>query len=279
MSKKSFSLTRLGFLLRGDFLAEWRAYAFICAGLAIFVFLISIQQHLDSSVHSTMYRTLFGYTLFIWGIWATSLTFRPLHDRVRRESWLLRPASTLEKLLARLLPLTIGIGITLPVYFFFLSVVIESFNLTFYATRRPLFDLLDPHIWRLYGAYIIVQSPFFLGAVWFRRFVFLKTTLILVLIHVALVLLAVITLHFIFSDFDWHFLDTWGIPLHQHAGSFDTLNFMLSYGGKGYPFLPLPPSAPETIAIIFYAWLILLPLILWWIAWLRLREVQVKNGV
>ncbi len=279
MMKQSFSIARLWFLLRGDFLAEWRIHAAIFGVVAAVTFLISTQQRLDGSAHPSFYRTLFNHALFIWGLWATSVTFRSLHDQTRQKTYLLLPASPLEKLIARLLPLTVGICIILPIGFLFLSVVIELFNLIIYGSRRALFNPFDPAVRKLYDSYIIFQSVFFLGAVWFQRFAFLKTVLLLVLIHVGLALLVLAAVYLASGSFSWYPADIRGVPLSSlHTESFNLADFMLyAVMGNTIPRFLIPDR--EILATLFHGGLFLLPLVLWWVAWLRLKEAQINGGV
>ena len=274
----SFSVRRLGYLLRGDFLAEWRAQAYFSGTTAAFIFLISLLLYRSGPVFATMHQELFGYALFMWGIWATSRAFHPLHDRTRREAYLLLPASALEKMLARLLPVTLGLGIALPVYILVLSVLVESFNLAVFGSHRPLFDPLDPAIWKLFGYYLILQSPFFLGAAWFRGFPLLKTTLALFLVHIGLALLILAMVRFAIGSFGWLPGNVQDIHIHLNTENYDVLDFML-YGVADNILVNLLNPDWDTQIMILYVVLILIPPILWWIAWLRLKEAQANDGI
>ncbi len=262
----SFSARRLWYLLRGDFLAEWRAQAYFSGTTAALIFLISLLLYRSGPVFATMHQELYGYALFMWGIWATSRAFHPLHDRTRREAYLLLPASALEKMLARLLPVTLGLGIALPVYILVLSALVESFNLAVFGNHRPLFDPFDPGIWKLFGYYLILQSPFFLGAAWFRGFPLLKTLLALFLLHIGLALLLLALVRFTVGNLGWH------------PGNYDVLDFML-YGVADNLVVNLLNPDWDTQIMILYVVLILIPPILWWIAWLRLKEAQANDGI
>ncbi len=278
MNTSSFSLHRLCLLLRSDFLSEWRMHIAVSAVVAILVFLTCIHPPFDAWEQSERYAKLFGHTLFIWGIWATSLTFRPLHDRTRREMYLLLPTSPLEKLIARLLPLTVGLGIMLPLYFLVLSALIESFNQLSYGHRRPWFNPFGLDLWSLYGPYILVQSAFFLGAVWFRRFAFLKTALTLILLQMGFVGLIFTAVYFTVGSIHGHLMDIWN--LHGPVSS-DHINPLERwfYGVMRNPTADFIRSSRDTLSTIIQAGAVLLPFVLWWIAWLRLKEAQVNDGI
>ncbi len=272
----SFSARRLWYLLRADFLAAWPMLAWSAGIAAATLFVVSLQDFIYGYVEPSMHQDLYGYGLFIWGIIATSMAFRQLDDRTRRVSYLLLPASALEKMLARLLPVTLGLGIALPVYFLVLSVLMESFNLAVFGIQRPLFDPLDPGIWKLFGYYLILQSPFFLGAVWFGRFSFILTTLVLLVFHIGLALLVLAATWLALGSPGWQFGDAPAIHPGLHAENYDVLDFML-FGVVDNVLVNLLNPDWDTQIAILYGVLILIPPVLWWIAWLRLREVQ-ANG-
>ena len=269
----SFSPRRLWFLLRADFLAERRAQAWFAGITAASVFLNSLVQLLYGYVDPSLNQELFGYALFIWGILATSLAFRRLDDRASRAAYLLLPASALEKLLARLLPVTLGFAIALPVYILVLSFLMESFNQAVFGTSRPLFDPFDPGIWKLFGYYLILQSPFFLGAVWFGRFSFFLTALALLGFHIVLALLVLAAAWLAVGTPGWQFGEASAIHPGLHLENFDVLDFLV-FGIADNIFVNLLNPDWDTQATILRVVLVLLPPVLWWIAWLRLRELQ-----
>ncbi len=250
--KQTLSAHRLWFLVRSDFLSGYRVAALFAGTMAGIVFLISLSEGSGISQDPWFHREHFGYMLFIWGIWVTSRAFRPLQDKTLREAYLLLPASSLEKLLARLFAVTAGLVLFLLTFSTILSFVIECFNLLYFGNRRPFFNVLDPEVWHLIGVYIVVQAPFFLGAVWFRRASFLATSLTLVVLCVLLAVVWLVALRIAFGGMGW---DVWNM--------FDVLKVW--HFAKG--------GILQTILLT------LLPLALWCIAWLRLKEAQSDHGI
>ena len=250
--KQTLSARRLWFLVRSDFLSGYRVTALFAGTTAGIVFLISLSERPSVSQDPWFHRELFGYILFIWGIWMTSRAFRPLHDKTLREAYLLLPASSLEKLLARLFVVTAGLLLFLLIFSTILSFAIEFFNFLYFGQRRPFFDVLDPEVWHLIGIYIVVQSPYFLGAVWFRRASFLATSLTLVVLCALLMVIWLVADRIAFGGMDW---DVWNM--------FDALNVWYFANG----------GVLQTILLT------LLPMALWCIAWLRLKEAQSDHGI
>ncbi len=274
----SFSMHRLWLLMRSDFLAERRAFTW-AIGTAVFcVLLLSLQQIRWGYVDYSMHQELYGYTLFIWGIFATSRSFRALHDPTRIEAYLLLPASSLEKFFARLLPVTVGIGIFLPIFLLALSTIIESVSTIFFGIRRPLFNPFDLEIWKLYGYYIIIQAPFFLGAIWFRRLNFLISSFVIILFHIVLATAILITARITIGTNDWQHLYGQNLQQGSDTGAFSHFDFF-HFGFAHDLFHQLLDTNWSFLAAVFWIVIALLPPVLWWIAWLRLKEVQVTHGV
>ena len=247
--KQILSAHRLWFLVRSDFLSGYRVTALFAGTTAGIVFVISLLERFQDP---WFHRELFGYTLLIWGIWATGRAFRPLHDKTLREAYLLLPASSLEKLLARLFVVTVGLLLFLLTFSTILSVAIECFNLLYFGNRRPFFNALDPEVWHLIGVYMVVQSPYFLGAVWFRRASFLATSLTLVVLCALLAVVWLVTVRIMFGGLGW---DAWNMIDALKVWHFADAGVL------------------QTILLT------LLPLALWSIAWLRLKEAQSDHAI
>ena len=108
-----FSPQRLRLLIRGDLVAGYRSVLVVSGALATYG---------GALRDGDFYRRYFGLALFVWGLVASSRAFRPLHDRTRNEAYILIPASALEKMLARLLAVTVGLVAYLLVFIGLVSV-------------------------------------------------------------------------------------------------------------------------------------------------------------
>ena len=261
----TFSARRLRLLLGGDFIAGWRSLLMISgalAGVVLAAAMIAPDHHaFDTDLHDnpSFHRALFTAALFVWGIVASSRAFRALHDKTSNEAWLLLPATALEKTAARLLAVTAGLVVWLLVFFTVVSVVVESLNLLLFGKRHAFFDPFDPIVRERVSLYVVLQSIYFLGGAWFRRAHFIKTTLAITVAAIGLVALAVLTLRIAFGD----------IPMDVHLR---TRN--LSYVLEVTPWLN---SGTAEAALL--AFKVLLPVACWWIAWMRVAQSQVSDGV
>ncbi len=251
----ALSSRRLYLLLRMDLRNNRRTLALFSATLAGILLLLSLANR-GPFAESDVYRDAFGVTLFVWGIgYATGRAFRNLHDPNRKEAYLLLPASALEKALAGLLWVAAGQVLHLLALFTVLSLAIELSVLAWTGYRHPFFDPTEADVWRTVVAFVVVQSPYVLGAVWFRRLPFLKTTLILVVALLALVLAPVALLHVSFDGFGWH-----------HWELVDAVEMLILDHGTA-------------LQVLLFAALALVPPALWTIAWMRLQEAQADDGV
>ena len=261
----TFSAHRLWLLLRGDFITGWRSVLMISgalAGIILLAAMIAPADHaFDADLHDgpSFHRALFTAALFVWGIVASSRALRPLHDRTRNEAWLLLPASALEKTLARLLAVTVGLVTWLLVFSTVVSIVVESLNLLFVGKRHAFFDPFDPIVWQRISLFIVLQSIYFLGGAWFRRAHFIKTTLAITLATIGMAALAVIAFRIAFGDIHG--------DVHLHTRK-------LSYLLEAKPWLY---SATADAALLAFKYL--LPLACWCIAWMGVAKTQVSDGV
>ena len=259
------SARRLGHLLRGDFITGYRSLLTVSgalAGVILVAAMIAPSSHpFGADFHDgpRFHRALFTAVLFIWGIIASSRALRPLHDKTRNEAWLLLPASALEKTLAALLAVTVGLVAWLLVFSTVVSVVVESLNLLFVGKRHAFFNPFDPVVWERISIYLVLQSLYFLGGAWFRRAHFIKTTFAIAVALIGLAALAAITARIAFAD----------LPVHV---SLHVRNLVYVLVAEPYPYTGVATAA-------LYAVMVLLPLTCWCIAWMRVAETQVSDGV
>ena len=162
-------------------------------------------------------------------------------------------------MLARLLAVTVGLVAYLLVFSTVVSVVVESLNLLLVGKRHAFFDPFDPIVWKRISIYLVFQSLYFLGGAWFRRAHFIKTTFAITLAIIGLAALAAITVRIVFADFPVH------VSLHVR-------NLAYVLVAEPYPYTGVANAA-------LFAVMVLLPLACWCMAWMRVAETQVSDGV
>ena len=251
-----FSIERLWWLLRADFTAGYRSLLTVSATLAGVILIASLISFEPGGAAQGFYASWYGGMLYVWGVIASSRAFRELHDKTRNEAYLLIPASAIEKTVTRLLTVTIGLAVYLLIFTTVVSFLVEGVFRLLPGTGYGLFNPLDAQLWPLITGYFFLQSFFFLGSAWFRKRHFIKTSLVITLVGIGFALFAFLTLRLVFAPADMADLE--GL-VARAAGSYQGLLRTL-----------------EALRTIFA---IVLPLACWTIAWLRVRETQVSDGI
>ncbi len=251
-----FSPRRLELLIRNDAIAGYRSLLTTSATLAGIVLILAMLSRGSASGNENFYLFWFIGMLLIWGPIASSRSFKELHDKTENESYLLLPASALEKTIARLLSVTVIFIGYLLVFTSLTSVVVESINSLLFGQRNQWFHPFDSMGWSLFGHFVVVQSLYFLGAAWFRKNHFIKTTLAITIACIGLTVLALVILRFVL------------VP------SFDDLELRID------SLYSLYHGAIDVVQIgVTALYFVGLPVMCWVAAWLRVRETQVSDGV
>lgn len=252
---ENLSLNRLFGLLRSDVIGRYRTMLIASGAIAGAMVILTLLFQLDASTTENAYSILAALMLFIAGPIAASQSFRELHDKTRNGPYLILPASALEKMIARLLLITVFFVVYTLVFLTVLSwftaglqvLTVGRFGSAFAPALFLRADVL--------GSFLVNQSLYFLGAAWFRRQHFLKTFFALSLLGIVLMIFFGVTVRVFFPDIgNMNFNiepETWF--------SFVDRSFVLGF-----------------LKFLNFA---ALPALCWFIAWLRIRETQVSYGV
>ena len=250
------SARRFGLLLRNDVVGGYRTFGIHAATVAVLIASASLLNMFFNG-ESMPPVIWFSLLLCIWGPIVASRAFNDLHNKTRNESFLLLPASALEKTLARLLLVTVGFLVFLLIYATALSFSTEMLSLFIFGERNELFRPFDPRAWEVIRHFVGLQSVFFLGAAFFRKNHFWKTVLSIVALSTACV----------------GFVALLGFLLFGRAGlTFDEGEMYGIYLGHVTLF-------GLGVAAAKLAYYLVLPAFCWFVAWLRVRETQVSYGV
>ena len=110
-ANRYFSFSRLGLVMKRDFMENWKTnlYRFLGAycGFLILMFIGYLSADSFISFSELVYR---GYAsvLIIGGFFWASIIMEPMNTQQNRASFLMLPASSLEKFIARTLYVTLG---------------------------------------------------------------------------------------------------------------------------------------------------------------------------
>jgi hypothetical protein len=257
---EQLSWPRLRSLLRNESIGEYRIWLIasaVTAGAMLVGAIFALRNH---DFDPPYYRVAFFAVLVIWGTIQTSRAFTELHDKSKNIAFLLLPASALEKALAPLLTTTIVLITYLLVFTAVSAAAIEGVNWLLYRRTNELFDPLAPEVWAGLPHYLVAQSWFFLGAAWFRRAHYLKTLFTIMVGSLALAAL--------------------GLLLGWVAGAITISSSGLRVLADAPPW-QFPSATSDKFLGVSVAtlWYVVQPLFCWWLAWLRIRETQVSDGV
>jgi hypothetical protein len=231
----NFNLKRFGLLIKNDLLVNKQIIFTSVATVAIVLFLYAlIFANGVANFHPIAYLLL----LFIGGFWTSSLAFKDLHDKQRNYIFLTLPCSNLEKFLSKLLLTSVGYVLCTLLGFYLLSLLVLAIDALLFHHGQAVFNPFRDNILFYLRDYIILQSVFFLGSVYFKSHAMTKTIL-------ALASLALIFILFTF------------------------LIVILFLGPYGLSLLHMFTTIFKSIF-----WLLLAPCC-WFIAYIRLREAQV----
>ena len=256
---------RIWHLFKLDFNSKLKDYI-ITVGAVFGVFLLimlitSKVGELDYAMHYAWISII----LFIFGFIFISSSFRAAHKKLLNHDWLMLPASILEKFLEKLLLYTLLVPvISIVLYWvfnFFALLVIR----VIFGEYYPIFNIADSMIWKMFGHYIIASSVYLLGAAWFKNNNFIKTIVALVVFSMILSILSSLIGWLVFNDYFWPMVRGDFNFNYDFSHDFDTGR--LESLGHGIVYL---------FKVIYFG---LLAPVCWFGAWLKLREVEVKDGV
>jgi hypothetical protein len=253
----------MGWLARRDLINDWRGTAIASGAVAGSMFLLVILQALFDGQTSMNYSSFLTGSLVIWGFISASLAFNSLHDKTRNESYLLLPASSVEKVLVRLLSVSVLLPIFIMILITLASVITETVTVLFFQLPFSPLNPFQGRFFRVIGYVVILQSVFFLGAAWFKKLHLIKTVFALILLAIIFGLLGAFSFRILFASFFEGFFT-------QKAYDFDVEALMQLQ----YP--ALMRTLETSGKVVFYG---LLAPFCWVVAWLRVKETQSSDGV
>ena len=130
--------------------------------------------------------------LYTCGMIVTGRSFRDLHDPIKGPAFLLLPASNLEKFISRLVSVTMVYAIGMMLLYTIVSILSEGLNHFLFGVRHPMFNPFNTGILTGCAVYIVIQAPFFLGAIYFKKHSLSKTVLTLCVYLIVLILLCLL---------------------------------------------------------------------------------------
>lgn len=176
-SNNYLNFARLKNTLYSDLLSNiWKIViaAEALAGILLLFFIYVGIGRMEPKLYSTVYPAI----IIITGLIVTSLSFSELYTG-KSYSYLTLPSSSLEKLLSKLIMISalylLGINFLLII----VSLAAKGLNYFLLGKQFPVFNPIHPNILNSEFFYLIVLTLFLFGAVYFKKYNFLKTILLI----------------------------------------------------------------------------------------------------
>ncbi len=264
---KAFKPRRFAQLLLRDFAGGYKSLLVAMAAVAGSVLLVSALTVLGRKLSglttgmANFYPSFFQNLLFLGGFIVASLAFREVRQNGGGTFYLTLPASSLEKFASKLLATSVGYALGCLVFFTAVAAVSEGINRLIFGFGNYFFNPFDLEVLEEIGYYLVFQSVFLLGSVWWKKLAFVKTVLTIQAVAVGIILVAAVALRIVFRQYfhgwqiDFAFVPGWPLLMEQTT---------LGFG-------PLVQIA-RVVRIVFLAGT---APVCWLISWLRLREIEV----
>ena len=258
-----FKLKRFYLLIKRDMFIQYKTYLLGLGAIFCILFIINISS-IASYTYWNFNLVFYPITLFFGGFIFTSLSFNELYREQSRVFYVTLPASSLEKLLSKLIITSIGYIIGSLILYFLFSVAVFFLNTLIFGFGHQIFNPFHPIILHCIRIYFVTQSVFLLGALYFKRNAFLKTILSLfgLAIAYAAFILAILFILYVVTTINRHI--------------YFSLEFFTQLGSKGFNY---PSIINDMGKILLYIrqilfWFVLAPL-LWIVSFFRLKEIEV----
>jgi len=244
---KIFNPSRFWLLLKKDVIENYRIIGLIILSaivIAILAFFANPERD--------FYEEFFPAAMLIAGFIFASMSFNELHSKDQRHVYLSLPASNLEKFLSKLFLSTVGFALALSLIFWIFSVVFSPLVANTLGTQLDAFNPLAENPWLAIRLFVVLQSIFLLGSVYFNHYAFVKTNGALLLLAIILVIIFYLLARTILATY----FEGWTFRPHNVVPSTVMENFMEDSGTR--------------IAKNLF-WFVLAPF-LWVVAYFKLKE-------
>ncbi|MFI5367916.1 MAG: hypothetical protein ACHQ1F_02770 [Spirochaetia bacterium] len=195
-----FNPQRLFLLLRRDLAHGYRAVLTAMAAVGGILIVLSFLSMLGRAGQD-FYTPFYVGLLFLGGFLFSSGAFKEMHQQGSGPFYLTLPGTTLEKLLSKLLVTSLGYAAAVLLFMTGASAVSELLNRAVFGAGHTWFNPLSQVNLKSAAVYLVLQSLFLLGSVWFRKVVFLKIVLAENIVVIGLAILAAIIFRVTFAGF------------------------------------------------------------------------------
>jgi len=130
------------------------------------------------TIEPNLYKTVYPAIIIITGLIVTSLSFSELYTG-KSYFYLTLPSSLFEKLLSKLIIISVLYLLGINFLLIFVSITAKGINYFLFGNQFSIFNPIHPNILSSELFYLIVLTIFLFGAVYFKKYNFLKTILLI----------------------------------------------------------------------------------------------------
>ena len=257
MSAVTLQPRRTWLLMRND-LSVARNEAIVIAaasGVALILYVLTSIGGGSPQFHLVVYPIL----LIVFGYIVSSFSFQEIHDPRSGVYALTSPGSILEKYVARVLLTSIGWTIVVTLAYMVTTAIGAGVAGLILGESHGIFVPNNRVFWEIIGTYLVSQSIFVFGSIYFKKAAFFKTVLVAVLLAIIYAFLFAVVLRVAY----WNFLTGFGVTDAQIDAFIATM----------------PPEgirvAKALERVISYIGWIVVPIFFWFVGYVRLRETEV----
>jgi hypothetical protein len=143
-------------------------------GISLLVNISSVAAAGGFRIHEIFYSSL---VLMAGGLIFSSMAFKETHETGNDMRYLTLPCSNLEKTLSKFIMTTVCYVILSMIIYFLVTMIAAGFTLLVFGKNHVLFNPFDRTTLRVTGIFLVIQSIFVFGSVYFKRMAFAKTIL------------------------------------------------------------------------------------------------------
>ncbi len=140
------------------------------------------------------YLGFFQNLLFLGGFIVTSLAFREVWQSGSGIFYLTLPGSVFEKFLSKLLVTSVGFAVGTAVFMTATAAVSEGLDRLIFGVGLGFFSPFTEEVLLAVARYLVLQSFFLLGSIWFKKLAFVRTVLWMVILGVGVAVISMIAI-------------------------------------------------------------------------------------
>lgn len=251
---------RIGILMRHDIQTNMKSLlsaAGTIASIVVVLFILASWTSDPGESLTDFHGSLFLNFLLIGGYVVSSVAFTQMHEPTKGIHYMMLPGSTVEKYLARLLLTSIGWSALVLVVYTAATVVATAIATPIFSQTPGVFLPIGREVWSGVASYLVSQSIFLFGSIYFKKTAFFKTVLVVWATAMVLGLVYALAARIAFAP--------------AFVGLFEAQNFE-----SVFQMNPATEQLLDTLGTVgrVAGWAVT-PLFFWTVGLLRLRETEV----